>query len=73
MPTLLLLPGDGIGPEVCAQVRRVAAVLTPDLTIDEREFGGSSYDQHGEPITDEEYAFIVESADNYVRYRLDYS
>ena len=56
MPTLLLLPGDGIGPEVCAQVRRVAAVLTPDLTIDEREFGGSSYDQHGEPITDEAVA-----------------
>jgi len=56
MPTLLLLPGDGIGPEVCAEVRRVAEVLTPDLTIDEREFGGSSYDKHGEPITDEAVA-----------------
>ena len=56
MPTLLLLPGDGIGPEVCAQVRRVAAALTPDLTIDERAFGGASYDQHGEPITDEAVA-----------------
>jgi len=29
MSTLLLLPGDGIGPEVCAEVRRVAAALTP--------------------------------------------
>jgi 3-isopropylmalate dehydrogenase len=56
MPTLLLLPGDGIGPEVCAQVRRVAEVLTPDLTIDERDFGGSSFDKHGEPITDEAVA-----------------
>ena len=56
MPTLLLLPGDGIGPEVCAEVRRVAAALTPDLTLEERPFGGSSYDQHGEPITDEAVA-----------------
>ena len=30
---LLLLPGDGIGPEVTAQVRRVAAALTPDLLL----------------------------------------
>ncbi|MDP1631067.1 MAG: 3-isopropylmalate dehydrogenase [Caulobacter sp.] len=51
--TLLLLPGDGIGPEVTAQVRRVAAALTPDLTLDERDFGGVSYDRHGVPITDE--------------------
>ena len=51
--TLLLLPGDGIGPEVTAQVRRVAAALTPDLALDERDFGGVSYDRHGVPITDE--------------------
>ncbi|MGE5566965.1 MAG: 3-isopropylmalate dehydrogenase [Parcubacteria group bacterium] len=62
MPTLLLLPGDGIGPEVCAEVRRVAAVLTPNLTVDERPFGGTSYDQHGVPITDEAVAAAL-SAD----------
>ena len=54
--TLLLLPGDGIGPEVVAQVRRVAAALTPDLTLDERDFGGVSYDRHGAPITEEAVA-----------------
>ena len=54
--TLLLLPGDGIGPEVIAEVRRVAAVLTPDLALDERDFGGISYDRHGVPITDEAIA-----------------
>ena len=53
MPTLLLLPGDGIGPEVCAQVRRVAEVLTPDLNVEERIYGGASYDAHGAPLTDE--------------------
>jgi len=52
MPTLLLLPGDGIGPEVCAEVRRVAAALTPDIAIDEEIYGGASYDAHGTPLTD---------------------
>jgi 3-isopropylmalate dehydrogenase len=55
--TLLLLPGDGIGPEVTAEVRRVADWLTKnaglDLAIDERPFGGFSYDLHGTPLTDE--------------------
>ncbi|MES2033837.1 MAG: 3-isopropylmalate dehydrogenase [Pseudomonadota bacterium] len=54
--TLLLLPGDGIGPEVIAQVRRVTAALTPDLALDERDFGGISYDRHGVPITEEAIA-----------------
>lgn len=53
MSTLLLLPGDGIGPEVCAQVRRVAAALTPDLEVSEAPYGGSSYDAHGTPLLDE--------------------
>ncbi|OYX01172.1 MAG: 3-isopropylmalate dehydrogenase [Caulobacter vibrioides] len=53
MATLLLLPGDGIGPEVCAQVRRVAAALTPDLKVEEALYGGASYDVHATPLTDE--------------------
>jgi 3-isopropylmalate dehydrogenase len=52
MTDLLLLPGDGIGPEVTAEVRRVAARLTPDLKVEERLFGGCSFDQHGTPLTD---------------------
>jgi 3-isopropylmalate dehydrogenase len=56
MTDLLLLPGDGIGPEVTAQVRRVATQVTPELVIDERPFGGASYDQHGVPLTDEALA-----------------
>ena len=56
MTDLLLLPGDGIGPEVTAQARRVAEALTPDLTIAEGPFGGISYDQHGSPLTDDTLA-----------------
>jgi len=52
MQTLLLLPGDGIGPEVCAEVRRVAAALTPDIQVTEAIYGGASYDAHGTPLTD---------------------
>ena len=56
MPKLLLLPGDGIGPEVTAEVKRVAERLTNDLTIDERPFGGISYETLGTPLTDETLA-----------------
>lgn len=49
--TLLLLPGDGIGPEVTEQARRVAEVIAPDLQFDEDLVGGASIDAHGEPLT----------------------
>lgn len=49
--TLLLLPGDGIGPEVTEQARRVAEVLAPDLEFAEDLVGGASIDAHGEPLT----------------------
>ena len=52
MTDLLLLPGDGIGPEVTAQVRRVAEKLAPEITLEEELFGGCSYDAHGVPLTD---------------------
>jgi 3-isopropylmalate dehydrogenase len=50
---ILLLPGDGIGPEVMAQVRRVIEALATDLSIAEGLVGGISYDVHGAPLTDE--------------------
>lgn len=53
MSTLLLLPGDGIGPEVCAEVRRVATALTPDLKVEEAPYGGMSYDAYGTPLLDD--------------------
>lgn len=56
MTDLLLLPGDGIGPEVTTQARRVAEALVPDLKIEERLFGGASYDAYGLPLTDETLA-----------------
>ena len=61
MSTLLLLPGDGIGPEVIEQVRRVAGRLVNDLAIEERPFGGTSFDLHGTPLTEEAEALALKS------------
>ncbi len=61
MTDLLLLPGDGIGPEVTAEVVRVIKALAPDLKVEERPFGGISYDQHGAPLTDETLALAKAS------------
>ncbi len=56
MKTLLLLPGDGIGPDVTAEAARVAEALVPDLTIETGLVGGASLDAHGSPLTDETLA-----------------
>ena len=61
MARLLLLPGDGIGPEVIAEVRRVAERLTPDLMIEERPFGGVAYDTLGSPLPEDTLALAKAS------------
>jgi 3-isopropylmalate dehydrogenase len=56
---LLLLPGDGIGPEVIAEVRRLIDALRARglaLEVESAPFGGASIDQYGAPITDEAVA-----------------
>src|SRR5512137_1139169 len=53
---LLLLPGDGIGPEVMAEVKRVIDFFNkkgPDkFNTEEALVGGCCYDAHGVAITD---------------------
>ena len=53
---LLLLPGDGIGPEVMAEVKRVIAWLEKagraKFEVEEDLVGGCAYDAHGEAISD---------------------
>jgi 3-isopropylmalate dehydrogenase len=54
--SILILPGDGIGPEVMAEVRRVIDWFGANkgLTFDVSEdlVGGAAYDVHGTPLTD---------------------
>jgi 3-isopropylmalate dehydrogenase len=54
---ILVLPGDGIGPEVSAAARlcldAVAAAEGLDLSFDEAAFGGHGIDECGEPLPGE--------------------
>jgi 3-isopropylmalate dehydrogenase len=58
MPTynLLLLPGDGIGPEVMAEVKKLIAWLNQHgmgtFETEECLVGGACYDAHGVAVTD---------------------
>ena len=58
--SLLLLPGDGIGPEVMAQVERVVAFFgkrgKASFTTETALVGGCAYDKHGVAVTDETVA-----------------
>ena len=62
---VLLLPGDGIGPEVMREVRRVmdwfARRQGLEFELDEGRVGGTSYDHHGTPLTDEVMAKALEA------------
>src|SRR5512143_1836217 len=54
---VLVLPGDGIGPEVTAQavavLRRVAARFGHDLETTDGLIGGAAIERAGAPLPDE--------------------
>ena len=54
---LLVLPGDGIGPEVMKEVIKVAKSIGElskvKFEIEEDDIGGSAYDRYGTPLSDE--------------------
>ena len=62
---ILLLPGDGIGPEVMSEVKKIIEWFNNnkslDFELDEDLVGGSSYDKYGTPITDEVFYKALES------------
>lgn len=55
--TLTILPGDGIGPEAMAEVRKVISWLEDNhalsFTLHEDDIGGAAYDRYGVPLADE--------------------
>lgn len=55
--TLLLLPGDGIGPEVVAELSRVidwfATHRDVSFSITTDDLGGAAYERYGKPLADE--------------------
>src|SRR3954454_8287343 len=51
-PRIVVLAGDGIGPEIVAAAREVLDALG-EFSYDERLMGGCSIDEHGTALTDE--------------------
>ena len=62
---VLILPGDGIGPEIIAQARRVLELVNDQdalgLEFDEAHLGGAAIDAAGVPMPEETLAKARES------------
>ncbi len=65
MSKVLLLPGDGIGPEVIAQAKKILLHLCREyglkVEIEEALIGGSAYDECKSPLPDETLKLANES------------
>ncbi len=62
---ILIVAGDGIGPEVMAQVKRIISWMNgkglTDFAVSEGLVGGAAYDVHGVPLSDETMAEAMEA------------
>ncbi|MDP2710056.1 MAG: 3-isopropylmalate dehydrogenase [Solirubrobacteraceae bacterium] len=56
MPTIVTLPGDGIGPEIMKPALELLRTLSEDFSFEEHLFGGAAIDVHGTALTDETLA-----------------
>jgi 3-isopropylmalate dehydrogenase len=63
-PSLLILAGDGIGPEVMTEVKKIIAWFGDKrgvhFDVSEDLVGGCAYDQHGTPLHDKTMARAME-------------
>ncbi len=53
---ILLLAGDGIGPEIMAETEKVLAALALPVTLDRALVGGAAYEATGHPLPPETLA-----------------
>jgi len=52
MPRVLVLPGDGIGPEVTGEAVTVLQAVAPDVATETALIGGCAIDAEGAPLSD---------------------
>jgi 3-isopropylmalate dehydrogenase len=45
-----VLPGDGIGPEIIAEAKKVLQKLRIPMEMQDASVGGAAYDRHGDPL-----------------------
>jgi 3-isopropylmalate dehydrogenase len=50
---IVVLPGDGVGPEVAREAERALAALAPDLELEQHLLGGVAIRATGEPLPQE--------------------
>src|SRR6476660_1898968 len=60
-PKVVLLPGDGIGPEIIAPTVELLGAVGVELEYEEHPFGGASIDAHGTGLTDDTLAACTAS------------
>jgi len=60
--TIAVFAGDGIGPEVVTEARRVLDVVAPGIVYTDLKLGGSAIDAYGTPVRDEDLA-VARDAD----------
>ena len=62
---ILVMPGDGVGPEICREAVRVLDVLASDhgldIELDEALVGGAAVDGAGDPLPDDSLAAAREA------------
>ena len=58
---IVVLPGDGIGPEVAREAVRALRELAPEVELEERPFGGAAIRESGYPLPAETLAACRES------------
>jgi len=62
---ILILPGDGIGPEIVAEAEKVLSCLQQDfgldIEIEHALVGGAAYDAAGYPLPEETLALAKEA------------
>lgn len=65
MTKLVILPGDGIGPEVMDAslpiLGKIADKFNLEFSMETGDFGGNAYDKHGHPFPDETWEKIQKS------------
>ena len=61
-PHVVLLPGDGVGPEVAREARLVLELVAPDVEVVERLIGAAAIRAAGDPLPKNGHGFLHRQA-----------
>ena len=65
MKKVLILPGDGIGPEIMAQAHALLEAMRSagevDVEVEHADIGGGAYEKHGDPLPTSTLELAIEA------------